>query len=149
MDSFRHRVHGIRKSADYQFPIDNLGFGGDTTNRANKIGAVQYHLGKNSAANAPQFFNPTAAFAQPAALQWGNASKNDVKGPGEDHWNLSLFKDFKFGESSGFKFIAESYNVWNHPTFNSVNTSFVGSTAGAFTNTGDPREFQLGAKIYF
>ncbi len=129
--------------------FDNLGFGGDTTNRANKIGAVQYHIGKNAAANAPQYFNPQAAFAQPAALTWGNASKNDVKGPGEDHWNLSLFKDFKFSENTGFKFIAESYNVWNHPTFSSVNTSFVGSTAGAFTNTGDPREFQLGAKIYF
>jgi hypothetical protein len=62
-----------------------------------------------------------------------------------------LFKDFRFGENAGFKLIAESYNVWNHATFNSVDTSFSpnDSHAGAFTNTGDPREYQLGAKIYF
>jgi hypothetical protein len=130
---------------------DNLGFGGDTQSYADKVGTIHYHGGKNASANAPQYFNPVGTFAQPAALTWGDASKNDVKGPGEDHWNLSLFKDFKFGENAGFKLIAESYNVWNHATFNSVDTSFSpnDSHAGAFTNTGDPREYQLGAKIYF
>ena len=129
---------------------DNLGFGGDTTNHANQLGTVTYpHTFK-------QWFNPSA-FAQPAPLTWGNASKNSVKGPGRDNWNLSLYKDFHIHERVGFQFRAETFNTWNHTQFTGVNTSVLtgsstspyNSSAGQVNATGDPRVFQLGGRIYF
>lgn len=129
-----------------------LGFGSGTTNLANLSTKVSYP-GKVS-----QWFDPTA-FTLPAPLQWGNAPKAAMHGLGEDHWNLSLYKDFKFTERSGFQFRADAFNAWNHATFNSLDTGvFTGSsdptkiyrsTAGEINNTGDPREFQFGAKIYY
>jgi len=127
-----------------------LGFGSGTTQHADFTGSVSYPH------TVAQWFNPTAFSAAPP-LQWGTAPKSVLKGPGEDHWNLSLYKDFKFNERSGLQFRADSFNVWNHATFNSVATGVLTgnasnpytSNAGALTNTGDPREFQFGAKIYF
>jgi hypothetical protein len=129
-----------------------LGFGSGTNNHANVSGTIQ------TPHTVGNWFNPNA-FTLPAPLQWGNAPKNLIAGPGEDHWTLSLSKDFKFTESSGLQFQANAFNAWNHPYYNSVATSVLtGQTdptkyytgnAGALTNTGDPREFQFGATIYY
>lgn len=128
-----------------------LGFGGNTTNRADQSANANYP-GKVS-----QWFDPTV-FTLPAPLQWGNSAKAAMHGLGEDHWNLSLYKDFKFTERSGLQFRADAFNAWNHATFNSLDTGvFNGqssgnvyrSTAGEINNAGDPREFQFGAKIYY
>jgi hypothetical protein len=133
---------------------NNLGFGGDTSPYADKVGSVTYpHTVK-------QWFNPVGAFAQPAPLVWGNAPKAAVKGPGRDNWNLSLFKDFHFTEKTGIQFKAESFNTWNHTQFTGVNTGVLNgtlgtgsnaynSTAGAINAIADPHVFQLGAKAYF
>jgi len=129
---------------------DNLGFGGSTQNHADQIGSVTYpHTYK-------QWFSPSA-FAQPAPLTWGSASKNSVKGPGRDNWNLSLYKDFHIHENVGFQFRAETFNTWNHTQFTGVNNSVLtgnssnpyNSSAGTINATGDPRVFQLGGRIYF
>ena len=81
---------------------DNLGFGGNTTNHADRVGPITYpHTFK-------QWFSPNA-FAQPAPLTWGNGRRNTVKGPGRDNWNLSLYKDFHFTERTGFQFRAETF----------------------------------------
>jgi hypothetical protein len=129
---------------------DNLGFGGGTQNHADQIGSVTYpHTYK-------QWFSPSA-FAQPAPLTWGSASKNSVKGPGRDNWNLSLYKDFHIHESVGFQFRAETFNTWNHTQFTGVNNSVLtgnssnpyNASAGTVNATGDPRVFQLGGRIYF
>jgi hypothetical protein len=133
---------------------NTLGFGGNTTDHADLVGRISYpHTAK-------QWFNPVGAFGQPAALTWGDAPKNVVKGPGRNNWNLSLFKDFHFTEKSGVQLKAESFNSWNHTQFTGVNTGVLNgtlgiganaynSTAGAINATADPRVFQLGAKAYF
>lgn len=129
---------------------DNLGFGGNTTNHADQIAKVTYPH------TFSHWFNPNA-FSQPAPLTWGNASKSAVKGPGRDNWNLSLYKDFHFGEKAGFQFRAETFNTFNHTQFTGVNTSVLtgsssnpyNSTAGQINAIADPRVFQLGAKLYF
>ena len=129
-----------------------LGFGSGTSNRADLPGKV------NQPGTVSEYFDPTS-FTLPAPLQWGNSPKAAMKGLGEDHWNLSLYKDFHFTERSGFQFRADAFNAWNHSTFNSIDTNvFTGSTdptkiyrgtAGEINNTGDAREFQFGAKIYY
>ena len=129
---------------------DNLGFGGGTTNHADKIGNITYPHTFN------QWFSPNA-FAQPAPLTWGNSPKNIVKGPGRDNWNLSLYKDFHIKESMGLQLRAETFNTWNHTQFTGVNNSVLtgnssnpyNSTAGQINAIADPRVFQFAGRFYF
>jgi hypothetical protein len=129
---------------------DNLGFGGNTTNHADRVGPITYPR------TFSHWFSPTA-FAQPAPLTWGNGGRNTVQGPGRNNWNLSLYKDFHFGERAGFQFRAESFNTWNHTQFTGVNTGVLtgnssnpyNSSAGQINATADPRVFQFGGKLYF
>ncbi len=120
------------------------------SNRANQIGPVTYPKTKT------KWFDP-GAFSQPAPMTIGTSGKNTVKGIGRHNWNISLYKDFKFTEASGFQFRAESFNTFNHTQYSGVDTGVISgsvggqnnATAGNLNNTFDPRVFQLGAKIYF
>lgn len=129
---------------------DNLGFGGNTTNRADQSGIIAYP-------KSFQHWFANNVFTQPAPLTWGNSAKSAVKGPGRQQWSLSLFKDFKFNERYGFQFRAAAFNAWNHTQFTGVNTSVLtgnasnpyNATAGQINAIADPRVFQFGAKVYF
>lgn len=120
------------------------------TNHPNFQGPVTYQ-------HTFQHWFAPQAFSEPGILQFGNANKSEVKGPGRDSWSISLFKDFHFTERSGFQFRAAAFNAFNHTQFTGANgsvltgngpTSYTG-TAGQITSTAEPREFQLGAKAYF
>jgi outer membrane receptor protein involved in Fe transport len=117
-----------------------------------------------------QYFN-TAAFVEPALGTFGDATRNVVRGPGINNWDLSVFKNFNvpwFGRHSGWladenavlQFRAEMFNAWNHTQFNGINVGFEtgggagqpsGSDAGFGSVTGarDPREVQFGLKLTF
>jgi len=107
-------------------------------------------------AGAPHTFNQwfnTAAFADVPAGQFrpGNERRGAVTGPGYYKFDMSLFKNIKFTESTSLQFRAEAFNVFNHTNFQGVNTSFVpGSTVfGKVNSTRDPRIMQLALKFYF
>jgi hypothetical protein len=93
----------------------------------------------------------TSAFSPTVAGTFGNTSFNSLRGPGRDNWNMALFKSFVFSEERGSKleFRAEFFNVWNHTEFNNVSTTFSSGNFGALTSAHDPREIQLGLKLYF
>jgi hypothetical protein len=107
-------------------------------------------------ANAPhtflQWFN-TGAFANVPAGQFrpGTEPRGAVRGPGYFRIDTSLFKNFRFTESTSLQFRAEAFNVLNHTNFDSISTSFIpGSTSfGKVTATRDPRIMQLALKFYF
>ena len=129
---------------------------GGTGNRPNMLGPITYVKTHNPAGNS-KWFDP-GAFSQPAPMTFGTSGKNQVTGIGRHNWNVSLYKDFRFTERSGFQFRAESFNTFNHTQFSSmdsgvINGSSVGAannaTAGNITGTFDPRVFQLGGKVYF
>ena len=62
-----------------------------------------------------------------------------------------MFKSFVFSESRGsrLEFRAEFFNAFNHTEWNNVSNSFSASNFGAITSAHDPREIQLGLKLYF
>jgi hypothetical protein len=93
----------------------------------------------------------TSAFSPTVAGTWGNEPFNALRGPGRDNWNLSVFKAFVFSEERGSKleFRAEFFNAFNHTELNSVSTTFSSGNFGAVTSAHDPREIQLGLKLYF
>ena len=133
---------------------------GAGTQRANVVG--DWHLPNPG---PDLWFNP-AAFATPAAYQYGNSARNLVVGPGTDQIDASLFKiiRLKFREGSRLEFRTEAFNVMNKPQFNNPNQSGANATASAigiatagklnvagnvafFQRTS--REIQLAMKLYF
>jgi hypothetical protein len=140
----------------------NLGDGGFGHIRPDYLGGpiLVSHTHKVPAGQNPMWYNP-AVFAQPANGSFGNFHRNSIYGPGLDNWNMSLFKNLNFTENTRIQLRFEFYNVFNHTQWATVNntlsaptpgTPFSGSNAG---NAGqinaahDPREIQLGGKIYF
>ncbi|HTF44057.1 MAG TPA: hypothetical protein VK641_09170, partial [Terriglobales bacterium] len=142
-------------------PLD-LGISGQTASsvipnsgiRPNVTGPISYPK------TATQWFNP-ASFSAPACLTgpdcYGNLGFDALRGPGRDDWNLSLFKSFVISEARGSRLELrfESFNTWNHTQFKGdknnggISTNFGATNFGQVTGAFDPREFQLGAKLYF
>jgi len=65
--------------------------------------------------------------------------------------DLSLFKDFPFGESKSLQFRAEAFNVTNTPTWGiPVNDLNNHAQFGSITTTRSiERQLQLSLKLYF
>jgi hypothetical protein len=114
------------------------------TNRPDYSGSVSYP--KTVAA----WFDKSA-FSQPTIGQWGTLKYGAINGPGRHNWNLALFKSFTFDEGRGSRLEVriESFNTWNHTQFSNVSSSFSASNFGQVTGVQDPRNFQLGLKLYY
>ncbi len=116
----------------------------NANNRPNVNGSVGYPKTVKSWFNA-------SAFSPTVAGTWGNLPFNSIRGPGRQNWNLALFKSFLFSESRGsrLEFRAEFFNAFNHTEPNNVSNTFTNGDFGAVTSAHDPREIQLGLKLYF
>jgi len=88
----------------------------------------------------------------------GNAGKVVFRGPGTDNYNVSLFKNIIIKERVTLQLRGEFYNLFNHPSFSSVDNTAVFTTEGLQTNgtfgeiNGDnfgPRQVQLAGRISF
>lgn len=71
--------------------------------------------------NTAHWFN-NAAFLTPLAGNFGNSSRNLLRGPGIAALDTSIFKTTKF-ERLELQLRFESFNVLNHPVFSNPNTS--------------------------
>src|SRR5260370_18026738 len=70
---------------------------------------------------APNSF-PAFSWAAPFGQQFcsnvlGNSGRNSLYGPGLVSWDLSVFKNIRFGEAFNIQFRAEFFNVLNHTNF--------------------------------
>ncbi|MGA2328192.1 MAG: carboxypeptidase regulatory-like domain-containing protein [Bryobacteraceae bacterium] len=119
------------------------GFPSSATNMPDFNGTVTYNKAQRS-------WFTTSGFAPPAMGVWGNY-KRQVRGPGRNNWNISMFKDFMISEARGTKFELrfESFNTFNHTQFNGVQSSYSSGQFGQVTSVWDPRELQLAAKFMF
>jgi hypothetical protein len=97
-----------------------------------------------------QWFN-TAAFAEvPAGVtRPGDAGRGVVLGPGYGRWDFSLAKEIKIHEDIRLQFRAETFNVFNHTNFLTVNTTRTSTQFGQVTAFRDPRLIQFGLKLNF
>ena len=101
------------------------------------------HLVKKQA----QWFT-TSSFAD-AIGHFGNSANGNFLGPGVELWDLSAIKNNKITERFSFQFRAEFFNAFNHTNFATVDPNIDSSTAGQVTSAHDPRQIQLGGKLYF
>ncbi|MEA2257212.1 MAG: hypothetical protein QOJ51_37, partial [Acidobacteriaceae bacterium] len=80
---------------------------------------------------------------------FGNAGSGILVGPGVELWDLSAIKNVKIGERASFQFRSEFFNAFNHTNFSAVTTNINSSSFGQVTSAHDPRQIQLGGKLYF
>jgi hypothetical protein len=98
-----------------------------------------------------KYFN-TADFSQPAAFTLGNgpAYYDNLRAPGLDSTDLSLFKEFAAVERLKVEFRAEMFNAFNHVQFGSPDTGVTDAAFGQITSQANsPRQVQFGLKLLF
>jgi hypothetical protein len=100
----------------------------------------------------------TEAFRTPGTLQFGNAGRDILRGPGTRQLDFSLFKAFPLGPELGrrVEFRIEAFNIANTPQFNNPASTFGSSGFGTISSAGAPltlqrtsRQLQLALKFYF
>jgi hypothetical protein len=101
-----------------------------------------------------QWFS-TASFAD-AIGHFGNSRNGNLLSPGLELWDLSAIKNNKISERFSFQFRAEFFNAFNHTNFGDTGPNGGGiglntdtSNYGQITTAHDPRQIQLGGKLYF
>jgi histone H3/H4 len=94
-------------------------------------------------------FNP-AAFANPAPGTFGNAPRSLIYRPGDQQWDIALFKNFGLGDTRKLQFRAEIFNFPNHPNLSEPNMDITNPNFGrSITKTGDRRDIQLSLRFLF
>jgi hypothetical protein len=119
----------------------NLGYGTQRPNRISNPNSL-------AARSAAEWFD-TSAFTSAPQFTIGNSSRNPVRGPGLQDADLMLGKTFRITERAGLEFRAEVFNVSNTPPLNDPNGSFGSPAFGTITTAGNPRDFELAAKLHF
>ena len=138
--------------------------GGDVNNGCNWFPNVIASTNVSNP-NPNEWFN-TAAFANawtpPAAGQtgvpfaFGNERRNSLRGPRLSVLNLSIAKDFRFGERVRLQVRSDWVNALNHPSLGIPGQTFGGNNFGEINNATQgngvavkPRSGQLSARITF
>ena len=98
-----------------------------------------------------RFLKPASAFpAQPAA-NFGNATRFNPKV--RSFWgqteNVSLAKTFHITERFRVDLRGEAFNLFNRVIFGTGSTNLNSATLGQVTNASDPRQMQVGLKVYW
>ena len=146
-------------------PIQSISSGRDT--RGNNDSAVQradYVSGEGRFSdyrsnrillNRSAFANPclNAGFTSDSRCGlFGNLGANVFSGPGQQVYDLSLFKTTTIKENLRLQFRAEFFNAFNRANFNAPGGSRLRLSSGSFgqiTSAQDPRQIQFALKILF
>jgi hypothetical protein len=130
---------------------DTLGLGGDTNNRPNLVSPVTYPKKVSGWFSTSSFADPVAPWNGGPNNGWGDAGKDSVVGPGLFNWNLSLFKTIPLTSHEGprIELRFETFNTFNHTSFQGVDTGSHDGNFGQVTSDYSPRIVQLGGKFQF
>ncbi len=112
-------------------------YGGSDPSGTNTVGGLpdaisSPYSGFNRTINT--WFNP-AAFAVPQKGTFGDASPNSLEGYGIKVQHISFAKGFQITERLRATFTGSLSNMFNHPTFQSINTNISNPNPGMFTST--------------
>lgn len=120
---------------------------GNTGQRPDVVGPIKTHPG-----NVNAYFD-TSAFALPALGTFGNEGLDVIRLPGIDLTNFTLVKNQNFhffGQKPvNARFEAEFFNIFNHPSFNALGTTFGSPAFGTITSALDPRNVAFKLKFSF
>jgi hypothetical protein len=97
-------------------------------------------------------------FSLPPLGYIGSASRYPYRGPGQNQWDLSVFKKFSYRERAKAELRGEFYNAFNHTQWSGINASAVFNTAtgvqtnslfGQATSDRGPRVIQIALRVDF
>jgi len=134
---------GVGEGSNGQ-PVDLVG-----DIHANTNGQFSGGVVNNVALDQNFWFNP-AAFAQAPAGRFGNAPRNLIYGPGDQQWDIALFKNFSLGGTRKVQFRTEIFNFPNHPNLSGPNTDITSANFGrSIGKDGNRRDIQLALRFLF
>ena len=90
-------------------------------------------------------FSPVLA----TSTSYGNAGRGIVRGPGINNLDVSVYRTFRFTESTNLQLRAEFFNVLNTAQYNTVVTTLGSPNFGSVISARDARIIQFGAKFNF
>ena len=125
--------------------------GSDVNQRPNLVPGVEPVTG-----NLDRWLN-AAAFAAPAANQFGNSPRNGFRGPSSWQFDLSLNKVIRISGRSSIDLRLDAFNLFNLDQYGNPARDFSAPlTFGVLsplnsgpTGTGTARQFQLGVRLNF
>jgi hypothetical protein len=135
------------------------------TDRPNQVLQNVYATSPNCSTQAicVQFINPAAFVTNPTGT-YGNVGRNELRGPKNFSFDLSLVRTFKVKERYSLQVRAEAFNILNHTnfvgafapagqpagsTYGTTSTNFSSANFGQVTGAYDPRILQLALKMFF
>jgi hypothetical protein len=90
------------------------------------------------------------AFVRPACACFGNSGRSILRGPSFQNVDISLVREFRFGERFRFQFRGEAFNLFNHPNWSIPATAIGAAPAGTIsTLENNERQLQAAVKFYF
>ena len=128
---------------------DTIGLGGGYNNRASVSGKVSSQKKVKGWFDTSKFSYPVASWLGGPNQGFGTSGKDAVVGPGRVNFTTSLYKSFAITEASRFELRFESFNTFNHTSFNGLNTTYGGNNFGWATSDWGPRNLELGGKFIF
>ncbi len=156
---------GLPQTVCLDHDVVGLASGGSICERPDIISNPNLSRGQRS---VTEFFDINA-FQLQAPGTFGNSGRNNVREPGLNNFDLSLFKDFSLPhikglggtESPRLQFRTEFFNAFNHTQFSSIDTTFVpaqdvagsgispSDPFGSVSSARPPREIQFALKLIF
>ncbi len=132
------------------FPITQAtnfnAFAGFGVQRPNEVASPVLPSGQRSAS---AYFN-TAAFTVAPQFTLGNISRNPVRGPGYQDFDIAVVKNSVLTERCNIDFRAEFFNLANTPALGQPAGVLGNPGFGSITTTAsDPRVIQFGLKFNF
>ncbi len=126
---------------------NNSGTGNNLSERPNVIGDPNL----SGSQRTPLAFFNTSVFAVPAAGTFGDAARDIVTGPGTFSTSLNLMKGIRFGkdQTKRMDISFRTNNVFNHPNFQGLSTSFPSITFGRVAGTASMRTVNLNLRFNF
>jgi|CZLA01.1.fsa_nt_gi hypothetical protein len=88
--------------------------------------------------------NPNAQYIVAGMGSVANSSRGSFSTPPINNFDISAIKHFKFGERFGLQFVAQSFNVLNHPQFVTGSVNDIVS----FSNTSSLSYFRPASSIF-
>jgi trimeric autotransporter adhesin len=101
-----------------------------------------------------EWFNVNAFVAPPEnsqgnVVQYGNARRNSIIGPGSKVFDMALTKIIPLNEGRTLEFRGQATNVFNIPNYSSIDTNLNSITFGRVTAVGSMRQITMTARFRF
>jgi hypothetical protein len=93
------------------------------------------------------WFNPSCVVIPSGDQPFGNAPRNNVRGPNYWTFDFAAVKAVPLAGTARFEFRIEAFNLFNRANFTAPSGNRSSGAFGTITSTYDPRQVQLGMKV--